>query len=113
MEPAGVSASARVLSRCRRTDRGCLEYQGSISRNGYGRATTATGTWGYTHRIVYEAKRGPIPPGAVLDHLCRNRRCCNPDHLEPVTQQVNTVRGIRSITRRRLRREAGDDPQAG
>lgn len=45
------------------------------------------------HRWSYEQSRGPIPPGLVLDHLCRNRVCVNPEHLEPVTQRENTLRG--------------------
>jgi len=45
------------------------------------------------HRVVYEALKGPIPDGLVLDHLCRNPACVNPDHLEPVTQQTNVLRG--------------------
>lgn len=46
------------------------------------------------HRVVYELVVGPIPDGMQLDHLCRQRACCNPDHLEPVTCLVNVRRGI-------------------
>jgi hypothetical protein len=45
------------------------------------------------HRVAFEWLVGPVPKGLVLDHLCRNRGCVNPSHLEPVTQQVNTLRG--------------------
>lgn len=45
------------------------------------------------HRVAYEILRGPIPPGLHIDHLCRTPSCVNPDHLEPVTQRVNTMRG--------------------
>jgi hypothetical protein len=45
------------------------------------------------HRLAYELLIGPIPEGLVIDHLCRNGRCVNPDHLEPVTNQVNLRRG--------------------
>lgn len=45
------------------------------------------------HRFAYETLVGPIPDGLELDHLCRNRACVNPDHLEPVTGRVNTLRG--------------------
>lgn len=46
------------------------------------------------HHVSYVLAKGEIPDGLVLDHLCRNPLCVNPDHLEPVTQQVNTLRGI-------------------
>jgi hypothetical protein len=45
------------------------------------------------HRIAYELLVGPIPEGMTLDHLCRDRGCCNPDHLEPVTLRENILRG--------------------
>lgn len=45
------------------------------------------------HREMYERIVGPIPPELQLDHLCRNRRCVNPGHLEPVTCKENIVRG--------------------
>lgn len=46
-----------------------------------------------THRVAYEAFVGPIPEGKQLDHLCRVRACCRPEHLEPVTGRENTLRG--------------------
>jgi hypothetical protein len=45
------------------------------------------------HRVAYEDIIGPIAPGLVVDHLCRNPACVNPFHLEPVTRQVNARRG--------------------
>lgn len=45
------------------------------------------------HRFAYEALVGPIPDGLLLDHLCRNRLCANPGHLEPVSSRENTLRG--------------------
>lgn len=46
------------------------------------------------HRVAYELVNGPVPEGLQLDHLCRNRPCCNPKHLEPVTLKQNVLRGI-------------------
>jgi hypothetical protein len=46
----------------------------------------------YLHRVIYEIFKGSIPFEMQLDHLCRNRKCCNPNHLEPVSISENTKR---------------------
>jgi HNH endonuclease len=71
---------------------GCWIWTGELNRNGYGRMWI-NGRRVMVHRHVYEALVGPIPDGAVLDHTCRNRACCAPHHLEPVTVRENTLRG--------------------
>ncbi len=48
----------------------------------------------YAHRYSYETLVGEVPYGLDLDHLCRNRQCVNPQHLEPVTRSVNIKRGL-------------------
>ena len=68
------------------TDR-CWLYDGCIDRNGYGRATG-----GRVHRLTYEAIRGPIPEGLVIDHLCNVKHCYNPFHMRCVTQGDNARR---------------------
>ncbi len=57
---------------------------------------------GYVHCVVWELLVGLIPSGLDLDHLCRVRSCCNPDHLEPVTRAVNVARGARRSGNPRL-----------
>jgi hypothetical protein len=69
----------------------CWEWVGSRDRMGYGRISVS-GIPVLAHRLVYEAHRGDIPEGLELDHLCFNRGCVNPDHLDPVTHKVNMQR---------------------
>lgn len=70
---------------------GCWTYL-AVDRNGYGKATVDRRTV-QVHRWAYEITNGPVPTALTLDHLCRNRACWNPDHLEPVTMRVNVLRG--------------------
>lgn len=74
--------------------RPCWEWTGAISR-GYGifRGQGKGGRAYKAHRWAYEYLVGPIPEGLESDHLCRNRRCVNPWHIEPVTRRVNVLRG--------------------
>lgn len=69
---------------------GCWEWKGHRSHNGYGQFRLNTKQ--RAHRVAYELWVGPIPEGLELDHLCRNPPCVRPDHLEPVTRQVNAQR---------------------
>jgi hypothetical protein len=83
---------ARLLARRTVTESGCWEWDGTRQPNGYGRVSWK-GVSRFTHRVAYEIAKGEIPDGLVIDHLCRNRACFNPDHLEAVTHQINLLRG--------------------
>jgi hypothetical protein len=74
---------------------GCWNWNASHSPTGYARigAGGRKGKTLYAHRVSYELFVGSIPEGMQLDHLCRNRGCVNPAHLEPVTQRENILRG--------------------
>jgi hypothetical protein len=71
----------------------CVNWPGRISRFGYGIIETGRGTQRRAHVIVHERLIGPKPEGMVIDHLCRNRACVNPLHMEIVTHRENTLRG--------------------
>jgi integrase len=76
---------------------GCWIWQRTIDKAGYGRIHYQP--WGrpmevMTHRAAYREFVGPIPRGLQLDHLCRVRPCCNPEHLEPVTPLENLERAV-------------------
>lgn len=71
----------------------CWHWQGAIIKGGYGGFKTPTGHT-LAHRFSYELHNGAIPEGLQIDHLCRNRACVRPDHLEAVTQRTNILRGV-------------------
>lgn len=70
---------------------GCWEWPGTLRCGGYAKLWF-NGKNRFAHRVVYEIMVGQIPSGLTLDHLCLNRACVRPDHLEPVTQRVNNLR---------------------
>lgn len=81
-----------IKARCIVTDDGCWVWQGAKNWDGYGHAKHEGRLW-LVHRLVYTLVVGPIPEGHTLDHLCRVRACCNPEHVEPVTLRTNILRG--------------------
>lgn len=90
------SLKTKILSRVEKVETGygspCWVSDRATQPNGYTKITLDGRTM-LTHRVAYEEWRGPIADGLQIDHLCRVRACCNPDHLEPVTPQVNSLRG--------------------
>ena len=87
--PGGLTRKERLLRHVDVAEDECWEWRAFIRPNGYGQFNKNE----YAHRVSYEEFVGPIPEGLVIDHLCRNRSCINPEHLEPVTQHENLLRG--------------------
>jgi hypothetical protein len=86
-----ITERQRVLNKFKK-GKGCWTWTACILQNGYG-GVRLKGKLMRAHRVVYELLVGKIPDGLQLDHLCRNRKCVNPAHLEPVTQKENMRRG--------------------
>src|SRR5215467_12835292 len=72
---------------------GCWSWRGHKNSAGYGMFQVAGVGKVLVHRLAWELIHGPIPEGKELDHLCRNRACPNPAHLELVTARENNLRG--------------------
>lgn len=79
-------AKVEVTESCWRWTASDSDGYGQFNRSGWGTSRA--------HRIAYLWTNGPIAPGLVLDHLCRNTRCVRPSHLEPVTDRTNILRGF-------------------
>jgi HNH endonuclease len=82
----------RFVRRLTVNENDCWIWNGCLYPGGYGQVVIAQRKH-RTHRVLYEAMRGPIPVGFELDHLCRTPACCNPNHLEVVTKRENILRG--------------------
>lgn len=100
-DPQRMTIAERIERKVTHVEMGhgtpCWIYEGSLNSSGYTCMKTGHGDDRRTelvHRASYREYVGPIPAGLVIDHLCRVRTCCNPEHLEPVTQGEN-IRRIR------------------
>lgn len=96
--PIGIylrkSAEERFWANVVKTET-CWLWRGNLSHegSGYGRFKDQGYKW-YAHRWAYVHLVGPIQDDLQIDHLCRVKRCVNPQHMEPVTPRVNTMRGF-------------------
>lgn len=93
---SGTITKEVIFDRCiPEPNTGCWIFAGAWSKQGYGMLwDPALGKPDCVHRHAYRLWHGEIPDGYHVDHMCRMRCCCNPDHLRAVTPQVNILAGI-------------------
>lgn len=88
---------SRFVAKVTERHDGCWQWTGAVQSKGYG-CYSVKGRAVLAHRFVLQATGRQIPTGMQVDHLCRNTRCVNPDHLDVVTDAVNQARRGASVT---------------
>ena len=89
---AGKDSMERFIDHIEILNNGCWQWLGSLSTSGYGKHYIGS-TQFFAHRFSYTIFNNEIPKNLHIDHLCRNRGCVNPEHLEAVTRKTNILRG--------------------
>lgn len=79
----------------------CWVWKTNLNSKGYGRCWYKGSTY-QAHRVIFELFYGEISEGLEIDHLCKNRACVNPDHLEAVTHRENIRRGDSGLPKRNM-----------
>ena len=92
----GRHPEGRLLASYVIEESGCWRWTKALTSSGYGHFHFR-GAYYQAHRLVYGLHRGLVPDGLIIDHLCRNRACVNPTHMEPVTHRENTRRGVGTL----------------
>lgn len=95
----------KFLKKVEKTDT-CWNWTGRLDIGGYGRFSQGNGHWIKAHRASYTIYKGSIPNGLVVRHLCNNRKCVNPEHLETGTQKDNVRDCITAGRRANIRGES-------
>lgn len=86
-----------MQTKIRISESGCWDWTGALNGKGYSSVGFSGKTW-LGHRVSYTVAVSKIPDGLTIDHLCRNKRCVNPEHLEVVSRAENSRRASRVIT---------------
>jgi len=101
----------RCVNRLQISPHGCWEWQGCKSKDGYGRVATFGTQQRLVHVVSYFHHCGPVPDDLVIAHKCHNTSCCNPVHLEAITQKKNVQQSIERGTFAFCRRQAKLTPK--
>lgn len=99
---SGDAVGKRLAARLVRRGE-CLVWTGAVAKCGYGVMKTGPGRVEYVHRVALRLAAGEIPADLQVDHLCRERLCCEPSHLEAVTGTVNRQRQAAALRARPCR----------